>query len=75
MKRIQRINLIKSFQLVTPAVLLKHQKKSVKEAEANMKNTFHCKTPDCAGWTIFDDDVNLFKCPLCSKVNCITCQV
>ena len=47
----------------------------MKEAEANMKNTFHCKTPDCAGWTIFDDDVNLFKCPLCNKVNCITCQV
>ena len=53
----------------------KHQKKSVKEAEANMKNTFHCKTPDCAGWTIFDDDVNIFKCPLCTKVNCINCQV
>merc|ERR1711997_874451 len=45
-----------------------------KEAEANMKNTFHCKTPDCAGWTIFDDDVNIFKCPLCTKVNCINCQ-
>ena len=53
----------------------KHQKKSVKEAEANMKNTFHCKTPDCAGWTIFDDDVNIFQCPLCKKTNCITCQV
>jgi len=60
--------------LVTPAVLLKLQEKAMKEAEANMKNTFHCKTPDCAGWTIFDDDVNLFKCPLCNKVNCITCQ-
>ena len=62
-------------QLVSPAVYEKHQKKSVKEAEANMKNTFHCKTPDCAGWTIFDDDVNIFKCPLCTKVNCINCQV
>merc|ERR1712241_580792 len=37
--------------LVTPAVLEKHQKKSVKEAEANIKNAYHCKTPDCAGWT------------------------
>ena len=63
------------YQLVSPAVLLKHQRKSMKEAEANMKNAFHCKTPDCAGWTIFDDDVNIFKCPLCNKVNCITCQV
>ena len=63
------------FQLVTPAVYEKHQKKSMKEAEANIGNTFHCKTPDCAGWTIYDDDVNVFKCPLCNKVNCITCQV
>lgn len=60
--------------LVTPAVYEKHQKKSMKEAEANIGNTFHCKTPDCAGWTIYDDDVNVFKCPLCNKVNCITCQ-
>ena len=29
--------------LVTPAVLEKHQKKSVKEAEANIKNAYHCK--------------------------------
>ena len=29
--------------LVTPAVLEKHQKKSVKEAEANIQNAFHCK--------------------------------
>ena len=61
--------------MVSPAVYEKHQKKSMKEAEANMKNTFHCKTPDCAGWTIYDDNVNIFKCPLCNKNNCITCQV
>ena len=29
--------------LVTPAILEKHQKKSVKEAEANIKNAYHCK--------------------------------
>lgn len=40
-----------------------------------MANTFHCKTPDCGGWTIYDDDVNVFKCPLCTKINCLTCQV
>ena len=39
-------------QLVSPAVYEKHQKKSVKEAEANIKGAFHCKTPDCAGWTV-----------------------
>jgi len=60
--------------LVTPAVFEKHQKKSVKEAEANIQNAFHCKTPDCAGWTVVEDDVNIFKCPLCKRTNCITCQ-
>jgi len=60
--------------LVSAEVFEKHQKKSVKEAEANMKNAFHCKTPDCAGWTIIDDNINVFKCPLCNKTNCITCQ-
>jgi len=60
--------------LVSAPVFEKHQKKSVKEAEANIQNTFHCKTPDCAGWTVMDDNVNIFKCPLCKRTNCITCQ-
>jgi len=60
--------------LVSPVVFEKHQKKSVKEAEANIKNAYHCKTPDCAGWTVIDDNVNIFKCPLCKRTNCITCQ-
>jgi len=60
--------------LVTPAILEKHQKKSVKEAEANIKNAYHCKTPDCAGWTVIEDNINIFKCPLCKRTNCITCQ-
>jgi len=60
--------------LVSPAVYLKHQKKSVKEAEANIQGAFHCKTPDCAGWTVIEDNVNVFKCPLCKRTNCITCQ-
>ena len=43
---------VRYVQLVSPAVYEKHQKKSVKEAEANIKGAFHCKTPDCAGWTV-----------------------
>ena len=39
-------------KLVTPEVFEKHQKKSIKEAKANIKGAFHCKTPDCAGWTV-----------------------
>jgi hypothetical protein len=39
-------------QLVSAAVLERLEKKAVKEAEANMSGAFHCKTPDCAGWTV-----------------------
>jgi hypothetical protein len=37
---------------VSPGVLERLEQKSVKEAEANMSGAFHCKTPDCAGWTV-----------------------
>ena len=63
------------FQLVSPAVFEKHQAKSLKEVQATSKNSFHCKTPDCNGWTFISDNVNSFKCPLCKRLNCITCQV
>lgn len=34
---------------------------------------FCSKTNDCTGWCIYEDDVNIFKCPVCRKNNCITC--
>lgn len=43
-------------------------------AEARSENSFHCKTPDCAGWCIFEDEVNEFNCELCSETNCILCK-
>jgi len=60
--------------LVSPAVLEKHQQKSLKEVQATSKNSFHCKTPDCAGWCFMSDNINSFKCPICKRLNCITCQ-
>ena len=69
------IDTINFFQLVSPAVFEKHQAKSLKEVQATSKNSFHCKTPDCNGWTFISDNVNSFKCPLCKRLNCITCQV
>ena len=53
----------------------KHQQKSLKEAQVSAKNSFHCKTPDCQGWCFVNDNINSFKCPLCKRLNCITCQV
>lgn len=62
-------------QLVTPEVYDQHLARSIKEAENKIQNTFHCKTPNCQGWCIFEDNVNEFLCPVCDKMNCLTCQV
>lgn len=52
-----------------------HLTKSLRIAENQIENSFHCKTPDCKGWCIFEDDVNVFKCPICCLGNCLTCRV
>lgn len=52
-----------------------HLAKSIRFAENKIQNAFHCKSPDCKGWCIFDDNVNEFICPVCRKNNCLTCQV
>ncbi|XP_014480218.1 PREDICTED: uncharacterized protein LOC106747325 [Dinoponera quadriceps] len=62
--------------LVEPKVYQQHLAKSIAQAENNAGNkAFHCKTPDCPGWCIYDDDVNNFLCPVCEANNCLTCQV
>ncbi|KOX72543.1 RanBP-type and C3HC4-type zinc finger-containing protein 1 [Melipona quadrifasciata] len=62
--------------LVEPEVYQQHLAKSIAQAENNAgNNAFHCKTPDCPGWCIYDDDVNNFLCPVCNANNCLTCQV
>lgn len=61
--------------LLTKENYEKHLAKSVREAESKLENTFHCKTPNCKGWCIYEDNVNQFKCPVCTMMNCMTCQV
>lgn len=62
--------------LVEPEVYQQYLAKSIAQAENNAgNNAFHCKTPDCPGWCIYDDDVNNFLCPVCGANNCLTCQV
>lgn len=53
----------------------KHLTRSICQAENKIENTFHCKTPNCRGWCIFEDTSNIFKCPVCTIVNCLTCGV
>ncbi|XP_020280422.1 uncharacterized protein LOC109853085 [Pseudomyrmex gracilis] len=61
--------------LVEPEVYQQHLAKSIAQAENNAGNkAFHCKTPDCPGWCIYDDDVNNFLCPVCQANNCLTCR-
>ena len=56
-------------------VYAKHEKKSLKQAEGQEgANTFHCRTPDCAGFCFVSEETNTFKCELCKNTNCITCQ-
>ncbi|XP_040103564.1 ranBP-type and C3HC4-type zinc finger-containing protein 1 isoform X2 [Oryx dammah] len=43
-------------------------------AENRSAFSYHCKTPDCKGWCFFEDDVNVFHCPVCFHVNCLLCK-
>lgn len=52
----------------------KYLARGLKQAEMAMPNSFHCKTVNCAGWVVYEDDVNEFYCQLCDNMNCLTCQ-
>ncbi|KAM4613095.1 ranBP-type and C3HC4-type zinc finger-containing protein 1 isoform 2-T2 [Polymixia lowei] len=43
-------------------------------AESRSEHSFHCQTPNCPGWCIYEDEVNEFSCELCSETNCILCK-
>ncbi|XP_049283510.1 uncharacterized protein LOC125763889 isoform X1 [Anopheles funestus] len=61
--------------LVSKELYEAHLAKSIQQAESTIDNTFHCRTPNCRGWCIYEDNVNQFKCPVCRIVNCLTCRV
>lgn len=43
-------------------------------AESRSEHSFHCQTPNCRGWCIYEDEVNEFYCELCQETNCILCR-
>ncbi|CAK1550078.1 unnamed protein product [Leptosia nina] len=49
--------------------------RSLAAAESGTRNAFHCRTPDCSGWTFCETGVRMFPCPVCKKKNCIPCQI
>lgn len=53
----------------------RHLAVSLSVAELRESNAFHCKTPGCRGWCIYEDNVNEFRCPICKITNCLTCRV
>lgn len=72
--------------LLLIAVLLRSQLLSEEEhvrflelrlsiAESRSDRSFHCQTPNCQGWCIYEDEVNQFPCGLCGETNCILCRV
>ena len=48
---------------------------SIQEAESRESHSFHCCTLDCGGWCIYEDEINVFDCPVCGHANCLTCNV
>ena len=59
---------------MTDEELQAYHKRVLSQAENALANSFHCKTPDCRGWCIYEDEVNEFTCPVCEKKNCILCK-
>jgi RanBP-type and C3HC4-type zinc finger-containing protein 1 len=61
--------------LVTEEIYRKHLEKSIKSAENQSKNSFHCKKINCPGWIeIVGHHLRTFECSVCKSINCIKCQ-
>lgn len=61
--------------LLTPEEYDKYSMKTLRIAESQAANSYHCKKANCEGWCFVDDEVNFFHCPRCSSENCLPCQV
>ncbi|CAE1256396.1 RBCK1 [Acanthosepion pharaonis] len=60
--------------LVPDEVYQRYLNIGLRLAESAIPNSYHCKTPNCQGWCIYEDDVNFFECPVCNLTNCLTCK-
>lgn len=62
-------------QLVTWAEYERFLERRLAVAESRAQNSYHCRTADCLGWCVYEDDVNEFRCPICWALNCLVCKV
>lgn len=53
----------------------KYVKRSLKSAEAQSRDAFHCLTPNCEGFCFYHKDRTFFQCPRCLFVSCFICKV
>ncbi|XP_068017185.1 sharpin [Melanerpes formicivorus] len=60
--------------LVSPAEYRRFLERGLALAERRSPNSFHCRSPDCRGWCIYEDSVNEFRCPICQALNCLLCK-
>ncbi|XP_074023810.1 ranBP-type and C3HC4-type zinc finger-containing protein 1-like [Numenius arquata] len=60
--------------LVSPEEYRRFLERGLVVAERRSPNSFHCKTPDCRGWCIYEDSLNEFRCPICQALNCLLCK-
>ncbi|KAL5022357.1 hypothetical protein ScPMuIL_001512 [Solemya velum] len=60
--------------LVSKEAYDQYLQRSLKTAESQATNSFHCKSVDCQGWCLYEDHVNFFVCPVCKRENCLTCK-
>uniref|UniRef100_A0A1A8C135 RanBP-type and C3HC4-type zinc finger-containing protein 1 n=1 Tax=Nothobranchius kadleci TaxID=1051664 RepID=A0A1A8C135_NOTKA len=61
-------------ELLTEEELQRFLELRLNIAESRSEHSFHCQTPNCRGWCIYEDDINEFNCPLCNETNCILCR-
>ena len=49
--------------------------KSLNRIKPQLRNRFHCKSPNCEYFCeLKDDKVVKVKCPKCKSMNCVLCQ-
>ncbi|XP_038126417.1 ranBP-type and C3HC4-type zinc finger-containing protein 1 [Cyprinodon tularosa] len=60
--------------LVSPEEYERWLQRSLSVAESRCEGSYHCATPDCPGWCVYEDTVNVFHCPVCRKHNCLICK-
>lgn len=63
------------FKLVPTEEYERWLQRGLSVAESRCEGSYHCATPDCPGWCLYEDTVSVFHCPVCRKHNCLTCKV